>query len=137
MENTLPKLILAFFLSVSLVGSAIAGNKKVISFAQLEEMFGHIKSQGKLNLDEELLWGYFFTDKDPQKLEPVKKALIENGYRFVNLYPTRDKSTFFLHVERIEQHTSQSLYQRNLLLYKLADKYNIESYDGMDVGPVK
>jgi hypothetical protein len=83
------------------------------------------------------LWGYFFADKTPEKLEPVKKELIKNGYHFVDPYPTDDRSTFFLHVEKIEHHTPQSLHQRNLTFYKLADKYQIESYDGMDVGPVK
>lgn len=109
----------------------------MIQLEQLEQMFANMRSEAKWDVDGQLLWGYFFTDQNPEKLKPVKDELIKNGYHFVDIYPTDDKSTFFLHVEKIEHHTPQSLYQRNLKLYKLADKYQIESYDGMDVGPVK
>jgi hypothetical protein len=91
----------------------------------------------KWNVDGDLLWGYFFTDPDRRKLQPVADFLTRNGYRFVNIYPTDDKKTFFLHVERVEHHTPESLNQRNLEFYKLAEEFHLESYDGMDVGPIE
>ena len=83
------------------------------------------------------LWGYFFTDKYPEKLKNLKEVLVKEGYRFVDLYLTSDGHTYFLHVEKTEHHSAQSLYELNCKFYKLADKHNIDSYDGMDVGPIK
>jgi hypothetical protein len=42
-----------------------------------------------------------------------------------------------LHVERVEAHTPQTLFARNAEFYLLADEFEVESYDGMDVGPVE
>jgi hypothetical protein len=82
-----------------------------------------------------MLWGYFFTDPDPKKLEPIAKQLSHSGYRVVSIYPTDDESTHFLHVERVEHHTPRTLDARNQEFYALAVKFGITTYDGMDVGP--
>jgi hypothetical protein len=34
-------------------------------------------------------------------------------------------------------HTAESLNKRNHEFYELADKFHLESYDGMDVGPTE
>jgi len=62
--------------------------------------------------------------------------LTASGYRLVRIYPTDDRSTCVLHVERIEKHTPQTLHARNGEFEKLAAELGLESYDGMDVGPV-
>lgn len=80
--------------------------------------------------------GLFFTDPIPEKLESVAEKLSDSGYRLVDIYPTDDESTHVLHVERIEKHTPESLHARNSELEALAREFSIESYDGMDVGPV-
>jgi hypothetical protein len=59
------------------------------------------------------------------------------GYREVALYRTDDRSTYFLHVERVERHTPVSLHARNQELDALAKRHGIDAYDGMDVGPVE
>jgi Regulator of ribonuclease activity B len=109
----------------------------MIAIEMLKEMFANMRETPELDVDGDLLWGYFFTDTNPDKLKPIQNYLVDSGYRFVDLYLTEDGDTFFLHVEKIEHHTPQSLYQRNLELDKLADKYQIDSYDGMDVGPAQ
>jgi hypothetical protein len=88
-------------------------------------------------VEGKLLWGYFFTDPDPRKLQPVADHLTKLGYHFVSIYPTDDKTTFLLHVEKIEHHTPESLNERNVEFDKLAEQFHLESYDGMDVGPVE
>jgi hypothetical protein len=121
-------------------GVAIAEGGTVITLEQLNHMFDNMRANPgskKWDLDGDLLWGYFFTDPNPKKLQPVADYLTKNGYRFVNIYPTDDKKTYFLHVEKIEHHTPESLNVRNQDFYKLAEKYYLESYDGMDVGPSK
>jgi hypothetical protein len=114
-----------------------AKEASVISLDQLKEMFADMRANTgykKWNVDGPLLWGYFFTDPDSKKLEPVAEYLSSKGYRVVAIYPTDDKSTFLLHVEKVEHHTPESLNQRNLEFYKLANRFELESYDGMDVG---
>lgn len=116
----------------------VQGTKNVkkarISFEDLERMFARMPAN--MDTDGELLWGYFFTDSDPQKLERAVSPLTRAGYRFVSIYETDDKSTHFLHVEKIEKHTPQTLHIRNSELYQVAEEFDLESYDGMDVGPV-
>ena len=109
--------------------------KDRITFESLERMFANMRSDAGWYKDGDLLWGYFFTDPDPTKLERAAEKLKASGYTFVSIYPTDDGSTYFLHVEKVETHNPRSLHVRNDELYKLADDLDLESYDGMDVGP--
>lgn len=114
-----------------------SGHPKVtISLQTLEDMFANMRAKTKWDVDGEMLWGYFFTDKDPKKLEPVAEALGKRGYRFVSIYETDDKATHFLHVEKVEKHTPLTLHARNAEFYQLVERFHLESYDGMDIGPV-
>ena len=111
----------------------------MITLESLEEMFTNIKAKTKWNVDGALLWGYFFTDRDPQKFGPLTKHLEGLGYRYVTILQpegAEDKGIYFLHVERAERHTPQSLHQRNQQFYRLAEQFGVETYDGMDVGEV-
>jgi hypothetical protein len=121
------------------VSSAIAqqkGNSRMITPQALGEMFGNMRAKTKWNIDGDLLWGYFFFDRRQEKLRLLGQELQKSGYRLVNLYPSDDRSTYVLHVEKIEHHTPQTLHARNQEFYRLAEQNGIDSYDGMDVGPV-
>lgn len=107
-----------------------------ISFAMLEQMFSGMRHQAGWNPDADLLWGYFFFDSDRQRLTPLAVQLAQNGYRVVKTFESDDRTTWVLHVERIETHSPRSLQARNLELAALADRFGVESYDGMDAGPV-
>jgi hypothetical protein len=107
----------------------------MITLHELKQMFSNMRAQTEWDVDGDMLWGYFFTDPEPNKLEPVAQHLADAGYRVVSIYETDDKSTHFLHVERVERHTPQSLHARNTEFYRLAEKFGVASYDGMDVGP--
>jgi len=107
-----------------------------MTLEQMEEMFANMRAETKWDVDGEMLWGYFFTDTDPTKLERASKRLVDLGYRLVKIYPTDDKSTCFLHIESVEKHTPRTLQARNVEFEKLATELGLESYDGMDVGPV-
>ena len=109
--------------------------RAMITLQDLQDMFANMRAQTKWDVDGEMLWGYFFTDPDPKKLERVVAPLTRSGYHFVSLSETDDKTTHFLHVERVEKHTPQSLHARNAEFYRLAQEFGLESYDGMDVGP--
>ena len=102
----------------------------------LEVMFADMRREGVCDPEKPQLWGYFFTDPDQKKLKRAADSLIRDGYRFVEIYETEDSRTSFLHIEKVEQHTVGSLDRRNQLFYGLVEQFGLESYDGMDVGPV-
>jgi len=111
----------------------------MITIEQLEEMFSNMREHTDWDVDGELLWGYFFTDADPDKLEKAAEALDEMGYDVVEIFQSEDDedpsvTDFVLHVERIEPHTAQSLFERNNELIAFAQKMGLESFDGVDVG---
>jgi hypothetical protein len=81
--------------------------------------------------------GYFFTDTDRRKLQSLADHLTQHGYQFVDIHPADDHSRFVLHVEKVEHHTAESLNERNLEFYELADRFDLASYDGMGVGPIE
>lgn len=107
-----------------------------ITLTQCQDLFLQMKGQPALASGGPLLWGYFFTDPDRRRLEPLAEHLAAQGYRVVDINPT-DGTVFFLHVEQVELHTAQSLHDRNTSFYDLARQFDVESYDGMDVGPAE
>ena len=113
----------------------------MITRDQLQAHFDHTRNVAKWSIDDVCLWGYFFTDHDRTKLLAAAPALEQMGYRFVGLLDRPspgddDQTLIFLHVEREERHTVDSLHARNQDLYRFADEFGLESYDGMDVGPI-
>jgi hypothetical protein len=112
----------------------------MIELEQLEGMFAKIAADEKWDMNRPMLWGYFFTSRSRAKLEAAASDLERQGYRFVDLYvPDLDKGQeeyFFLHVEKEEIHSPKSLHERNGELYALADAHGLDTYDGMDVGPI-
>jgi hypothetical protein len=120
------------------------GNEPVtnrIPKSKLAEMFANIREETTWNLDGDMLWGYFFIDADRSALERAATKLEAEGYRYVDLFQPEDAGKplpyFFLHVEKIETHNVDSLYDRNSQLEAFARRNGLDTYDGMDVGPVK
>ncbi|QDU40154.1 hypothetical protein Mal4_45090 [Maioricimonas rarisocia] len=108
---------------------------------ELEAMFEAIRENTEWDLDGDLLWGYFFTHSDRETLEKAAEALEADGYELVQIFEAEEDGKglgeFFLHVERVETHSVDSLHKRNVALTEFADQLGLESYDGMDVGPVE
>lgn len=109
----------------------------MIERKMLVDMFDSMRDNG-IDTDQSLLWGYFFADHDPSKLEGVVPELEQSGYRFVDIFGSDEDedegSCYFLHVEMVEQHSVDTLDRRNRELHQFAVKSGLESYDGMDVG---
>jgi Regulator of ribonuclease activity B len=126
------------FILISLANTlpAIAQSKKQIPLTQLEAMFENMRAKTKWDVDGPLLWGYFFYDPDSEKLVSAARDLEAMGYLSKGVMKVPNKQDFRLHVEKIETHTPKSLNERNLEFYSFAEKNSIQSYDGMDVGPV-
>lgn len=114
----------------------------MISREELVEMFENIARDTTWDMSQPMLWGYFFTDADKAKLERAGLLLQEQGYHFVDVFlsekeEAEEPDLWWLHVEKIEIHTPDTLHTRNRSLYQFADDQGLDSYDGMDVGPVQ
>jgi len=107
-----------------------------IPLAKLQADFAAMRAQGRVNVDGPLLWGYFFVDPDRAKLATAAAQLRAKGYHLVGIAQVPTRNLFRLHVERVEVHTPESLYARDIELEALVRKLHLASYDGMTVGAV-
>lgn len=112
----------------------------MISREMIEEMFANMRANAGWSVDAPLLWGYFFTAYEKEKLEKAAGELVNDGYELVDIWQPEpededeDPDLWWLHVQRVEHHTVDSLAERNAAFYTFASKHDLESYDGMDVG---
>jgi Regulator of ribonuclease activity B len=125
-----------------LISSAVAQEKsRVISRSDLQDMFDSIAQKSGWDMSKPMVWGYFFTHHERAPLERVAELLVARGYSLIDIRlgdkdHESDPDVWWLHVERIEVHTVATLDALNKSFYELADGNGIDSYDGMDVGPV-
>jgi len=96
----------------------------------INSIFDRIEVQG-IDTKQELLYGYFFYGKSKSQLESLKQVLEQQLYSFVEI--RKEDKLFILHVEKIEQHTRETLFAIKQNFTKLAENYGV-SYDGFDVG---
>lgn len=112
-----------------------------------EDLFNHVRAKTNWPIDTgECLWGYFFYDPDRIRLEAASRLLEAQGYRLVAIFDNepdpekpddvRSEPTMrWLHVEKVEQHSVDTLMAREERLREFA-RQNGLSYDGMEVGAV-
>ncbi|MES2505346.1 MAG: ribonuclease E inhibitor RraB [Verrucomicrobiota bacterium] len=116
--------------------------EKTITLEMLQKMFRNIFDKTDWNMLENMLWGYFFTHHEPEALVKAKDLLVAQGYRFVDIYQLDEADDhgnrpWWLHVEKEEPHTPATLDARNDELYQFAHDQGLDSYDGMDIGPIQ
>ena len=114
----------------------------MITRDQLDTMFASMARDTDWDLSAPLLWGYFFTHGSPEKLAQAAPLLEAQGYRVVDLFLSEkeepnEPDLWWLHLEKVEVHTPQSLDARNQVLYAFADEHGLDAYDGMDVSPLQ
>lgn len=108
----------------------------------IEQIFAAAKNEDKWDLTEDMLFSYYFVDKDVDKLEKLGLYLDGQGYDFIDVFELGDEDTGestgenLLHIDKVETHTPQSLAERNVEFAKLAEEYEIETYDGWEFGEV-
>lgn len=124
------KIIIILLTIVNIVSCATAQDKE--RQANINSIFDKIELQG-VDISKPLLYGYFFYDKDKSKLEKLKNELLKDNYKLVRLEKT-EKQEFILHVEKVEIHTRASLLEREKWLEQIAEKFQVQTYDGWDVG---
>jgi hypothetical protein len=116
----------------------------VIDRAMIEDLFARTRQLARdgcagWDIDDVCRWSYFFVDPDPDRLLAAGEALEADGYELVGLLDDEEEEpeSFLLRVDRVEQHTVESLVARNAELYAFAERHGLEGYDGMDVGAVE
>lgn len=139
------KYLLSLMIACLAIGSyshtSKAQNDSVISRQALVDMFEGMEKNTSWDVSKPLLWGYYFTDASPEKLDATSPELEKQGYRVVGIFQAdkeypNEPDLWYLHVEKVEIHDVDSLDQRNHKLHRFANKHGLDSYDGMDAGPV-
>ncbi|MGI8640384.1 MAG: ribonuclease E inhibitor RraB [Pyrinomonadaceae bacterium] len=108
----------------------------------IEQVFAAATEEDKWDLTEDMLYSYYFVDEDVDKLEELGLYLDRQGYDFIDVFELGDEETGestgenLLHIDKVETHTPQSLAERNVEFSKLAQEYEIASYDGWEFGEV-
>jgi len=124
-------LLLITILLISFKGKTQNKQKK-ISLGEIQEMYGSMLGNG-VDIDQKMLYGYFFTNTEPKLLEKVSEFLKKDEFDYVDIYQD-ENGEYCLHVERIETHNAKSLFKLNKKLYAVAKKYRVTAYDGFDIG---
>lgn len=88
-----------------------------------------------VDFNQPFLYGYFFVDKNLEKLDKLSAKLAKKGFSKVTI-EKRDSELYFLHLEKIESHTQESLLERLNEFDQLAKDETIELFDGWDIGHV-
>lgn len=101
----------------------------------VEEMFRKMKSSG-WDTNAALKWGFFFFDKDRDKLLDIFSELEDSSYTIEELYQA-DGGDWVLQVSRVDTLTPEKLHRRNIAFNALAAHCDVELYDGWDVGKIE
>lgn len=130
MKNTILTFFISllFFVSCKCQSNATTNN----DMDNINSIFDKVEIEG-VDTKQNMLYGYFFLDKERSKLEKLNNELINQSYRFVTLEKISGDS-FTLHVEKIERHTRETLFNEEQKLRELANKFKIASFDGFDAG---
>ncbi|WP_108868797.1 ribonuclease E inhibitor RraB [Aquimarina aquimarini] len=107
----------------------------------IEDFFENVNNGDEFDTSSKLLWGFFFLDSDKKKLEKAAEKLVKEGYRYVNIFEAEkenddDVQEYYLHIEKVEHHSVDTIDARNKELYLFVEQNNIDCYDGFDVGNI-
>jgi len=116
----------------------------MISLETLNDFFRDTRQlteegKAKFDIDEECRWSFFMVDTDRAKLTKAGRHLEQIDFKVVGfLDPSSEDEnpSIYLRFDRIATHTPESLFELNSELYAIARKFDLDDYDGMDVGAV-
>lgn len=89
-------------------------------------------SQNEFDTSVPLKWGFFFFDRDKNKLLKVYEELKEKEYTLDGI-EKMDDQMWRLFVTKVEILTPEKLHKRNLAFNELAEYCSVSIYDGWDV----
>ncbi|GAB2863772.1 ribonuclease E inhibitor RraB [Hymenobacter ruber] len=101
----------------------------------IKNMFRKMTAEG-WDVNSALKWGFFFIDKDKNKLLEIFTELEDHSYSIEEFHQA-DDGNWVLQVSKIDTLTPEKLHRRNLAFNELAIQYGVDLYDGWDVGKVE
>ena len=113
---------------------------KETQIKEISEIFSDAEREQGWNVTGEMLYSFYFMDESVEKLEKLGEHLEKKGYTFVNIYELGDEENneptgeYLLHLDKAENHTPETLTERNLEFEKLAEEFEIGTYDGWEFG---
>ncbi len=99
----------------------------------IDTIFTEMEANG-IDTDSELLYGFYFLDENKIDLEVLMDHLKTIDFKLARLEKLEDSDKFMLHVEKVAVFSRETLYYQELEMMDLAKRYNVETYDGWDVG---
>ena len=108
----------------------------------IREIYEIARTEDGWDVTGEMLYSFYFVDKSVEKLEKLGEYLAKQGFDYIDIFELGDDETgestgeYLLHIDKVESHTPESLAERNVEFQKLADEYEIESFDGWEFGEV-
>jgi regulator of RNase E activity RraB len=108
----------------------------------IRELFETARKEDGWNPTGEMLYSFYFVDRSVEKLQKLGEHLESQELDFIDIFEIGDEETkeptgeYLLHIDQITTHTPESLAQANVEFQKLAEEYDIESYDGWEFGEV-
>jgi hypothetical protein len=102
--------------------------------SQIREVFAEMAADG-WDVSEPLQYGYFFFSLKRKSLEAAERWLSEKGYKAESYHKT-DDGEWVLQMSKAEVHSPESLHKRNQAMNDLAEHFEIDLYDGWDVGQI-
>ncbi|MBO0360273.1 ribonuclease E inhibitor RraB [Hymenobacter sp. BT186] len=107
----------------------------IASLHSLHDIFSKMADEG-WDTSLMLKWGFFFFDKDKDKLLSLFTELEGHAYQLEELHQASD-ADWVLHVSKLDVLTPEKLHRRNVAFNELADHCSVELYDGWDVGQIE
>jgi hypothetical protein len=107
----------------------------MINKQDIKQLFEKMKKAG-WNMDQPLVWGYFFKDSHQENLKRLAHQLEQEDFVIIDINQSYPDKLYWLQLEKIEQHSIITLNKRNQRFYQLAKDHHILKYDGMDVSPI-
>jgi hypothetical protein len=106
------------------------------SLSELKSQFDKMKNKAKWDMNKPLYWGYYFYDKDQEKLQKFSVILQEEGLKTYNVRKSEDLSSnsYLLYSFENNVQTPKSLLEKCYKLSQLAKDNHIEVFDGWEAG---
>jgi len=107
----------------------------MVTEQSVKDLFKKMQKAG-WDMNNEHVWGYFFKDTSQNKLILLGKHLEDQGFKLIDINQSFPDERYWLHIEKQQVHTVQSLNQLNNFFQHLCAENNVLAYDGMDISPV-
>lgn len=123
-------LLLFFALAILLANCAPPDTSERMK--NIDSIFTRMEADG-INTNQELLFSFYFFDKNKKDLEALGQHLSEQGYRIARLELMPDVK-YLLNVEKVAVHSRESLLKEEVKMVELSVQFDVDDYDGWEVG---